>query len=314
MQTISELEKEIRSKINTPWKQNALLQDSAVWEMLCSCLDTIGDTDLALDAYQELEWPQEDGARYIVVYGALQVLFVQQDAVTNLADALDITYEPDPMLKEIREVRNDSIGHPTKRGYGDGNKFNFISRPTLKETGFKLMSTYPDDRPPTFQDVKISGLIKTQRNKLKDFLAEIVSQLEQEDMERLEKFSDHLLQDVFPQTLRYHISKVGEAIYGTRPAEVCLVDLESLEKTVERFETRLDERGETGAYSEVDRTIDLIKHAFKRLRAYIEDHEEDSMTDQDAYIYFSFMSNRFEELNEFAKEIDEPYQNQDDNT
>jgi hypothetical protein len=66
MQTISELEKEIRNKINTPWKQNALLQDSAVWEMLCSCLDTIGDTDLALHAYLELEWPEEDGARYII--------------------------------------------------------------------------------------------------------------------------------------------------------------------------------------------------------------------------------------------------------
>ena len=309
MQAISELEKEIRSKINTPWKQNALLQDPAVWEMLCSCLDTIGDTDVALDAYQELEWPQEDGTRYIVVYGVLQVLFVQQDAVANLADALDITYEPNPMLKEIREVRNDSTGHPTKRGYGDGKKFNFISRPTLKKTGFKLMSTYPDDRPPTFKDIKIPDLIKTQRNKLKDFLAEIVSQLEQEDMERREKFSDHLLQDVFPQTLRYHVSKVGEAIYGTRPAEVCLIDLESLEKTIERFETRLDERGETGAYSEVDRIVDLIKHAFKRLRAYIEDRGEDSMTDQDAYIYFSFVSDRFEELKDLAKEIDEPYQN-----
>ena len=135
MQTISELEKEIRGKINTPWKQNALLQDSAAWEMLCSCLDTIGDTNLALDAYQELEWPQEGGARYIVVYGALQVLFVQQDAVANLADALGITYEPDPTLKRIREVRNDSIGHPTKRDRDV--RFNFISRPTLKKTGVK---------------------------------------------------------------------------------------------------------------------------------------------------------------------------------
>jgi hypothetical protein len=250
--------------------------------------------------------------QHIIVYGILQILFVQQDAVTNLADALGITYEPDSLLKEIRDIRNDSIGHPTKRGYGDGKKFNFISRPTLKKTGFKLMSTYPDDRPPTFRDVKISDLIETQRHKLKSFLAEIVSQLEQEDMERREKLSDCLLQDVFPQTLRYHISKVGEAIYGTRPAVVSLVDLEQLEKTVQGFETRLDERGESGAYPEVDRTLGLIRYALQRLRAYIDNNGEISMTDDDAYIYFSFMSDRFNELKEYAKEIDEPCQNTED--
>lgn len=314
MQSISELEKEIRKRINTPWKQNALLQDTAVWEMICSCLDTIGDTELALDAYLEVEWPEEDGARYIIIYGVLQVLFVQQDAVANMADALDITYERDPLLKEIREVRNDSVGHPTKRGYGDGKKFNFISRPTLRKTGFKLMSTYPDDRPPTFEDVKIEDLIRTQRDKLKDFLTEVISKLEKEDMEHKDEFSDHLLQDLFPEMLRYHISKVGEAIYGSRPNEVSLVDLESLEKTIDKFEKRLAERGEAGAFSEIDRTIDLLKHALKRLRRYIEGHDGLGMTEQDAYIYFSFTSNRFEELKEFSREIDEPYQGSNKDT
>ena len=144
MPSVAELEQEIREFINAPRSQHALLQDAASWNCLCSSLDTIGDTEFAIAAYGASPKPNSEGATYLLVYGILQALFIQQDAVDNMCKALQIDYVIDPSLKEVREIRNDSIGHPTKRGSGKGNAYNFITRSSLTTAGFTLMATYPD--------------------------------------------------------------------------------------------------------------------------------------------------------------------------
>jgi len=53
MASISELEQDIRKFINSPRKQFHLLKDAEAWNRLCSSLDVIGDTELAIDAYFE---------------------------------------------------------------------------------------------------------------------------------------------------------------------------------------------------------------------------------------------------------------------
>jgi len=51
MENIANLESEIRDLINQPRKKHFLLMDSAQWYQLCSSMDVIGDTELAIDAY-----------------------------------------------------------------------------------------------------------------------------------------------------------------------------------------------------------------------------------------------------------------------
>lgn len=275
--------------------------------MLCSSLDAIGDAELALDAYGAMTWPSDPGARYIAVYGVLQILFVQQDAVANLAQSLDIDYEPDPTLLEIREVRNDSVGHPTKRGGGKGKSYNFISRISMKHDGFTLLTNYSDERPDTFREISIPDLIRDQRSVLRDVLSRVDDHLTQEEMAHVEKFKGKLLQDVFPGTFRYHISKVGESIYGARPIEMCLVDLGVIEKTLVDFRALLSERGEAGAYQSVEQALDLLDYPIAKLRSFLEGTAEAHFGKEDAYIYFAFMSDRFDELVHMAEELDEPY-------
>lgn len=156
MKTLRDLEKEIRGYINQPRKQHQLLGSPASWNMLCSCLDVVGDTQLALKAYHEADESSHAGEKYLMVFGVLQILFVQQDAVDHLCEALDIEYEAAPSLDIIREVRNDSVGHPTKCGRGKGKSYNFISRHTLTREGFELMKTFlttpsPSSSPSIFQ-------------------------------------------------------------------------------------------------------------------------------------------------------------------
>ena len=49
----------------------------------------------------------------------------------SLASCLNVTLDLPPEVEAIREIRNDSIGHPTGRGTS-------ISRITLSPDGFRL--------------------------------------------------------------------------------------------------------------------------------------------------------------------------------
>lgn len=76
MMTVGGLEQQIRGFINNPRKKYALLQDTAAWNMLCSCLDLIGDTELAIAVYDQAQHPESEGGKYLLVYGILQTLFL----------------------------------------------------------------------------------------------------------------------------------------------------------------------------------------------------------------------------------------------
>ena len=277
--------------------------------MLCSSLDAIGDTEMALDAYLGMAWPRDPGAKYIAIYGVLQTLFVQQEAVENLAQSLEIEYEPDPTLGIIREVRNDSVGHPTKRGKGKGRSYNFISRISMRHEGFTLLTSYSDERPDTFKEISIPSLIHDQRDVLGDVLSRVEDHLAKEEMEHIKRFEGKLLQDVFPGTFRYHLSKVGESIYGsgTRPIALAMVDLEMVEGTLVDFRALLAERGEAGAYQGVEEALNLLDYPLSKLRSFLEGTSDSGFSKQDAYIYYAFTSDRFDELMGMAKELDEPY-------
>src|SRR5712691_6858602 len=109
---------QIRRLINTPWKQSALYKSRRSWLQACSALDVIGDTELAVDAYLQAGLDRSDGARYLSIYGLLQALYTQQDAVSHLHKALQVkfvTISSDwreyPAIRKVRDIRNRAIGH-----------------------------------------------------------------------------------------------------------------------------------------------------------------------------------------------------------
>ncbi|PKP61439.1 hypothetical protein CVT91_03255 [Candidatus Atribacteria bacterium HGW-Atribacteria-1] len=81
---------EIRGFVNKPRKQFNLLKNHKFWNQLCSSLDVIEDSDLAIDAYLNREFSKDDGEKYLRLYGLLQALFLQQDAVANLCESLKL--------------------------------------------------------------------------------------------------------------------------------------------------------------------------------------------------------------------------------
>jgi hypothetical protein len=312
MQSIAQLESEIRGIINSARKQSALLESRSGWYMLCSCLDTIGDTELCIDAFLAEEVDLLDyGARYLRVYGVLQALFVQQDAVCNLTEALKIPYTPDPDLRIIREIRNDSIGHPTKRGRGTGRAFNFITRVSLGSHGFQLMTTYPGSSTPVFRQVDIPDLIARQRSVLADALEDVINTLRREEMTHRQEFADEKLVDAFPPTLLYHIEKIFESIHRPEYAEFGGINVDFVIECIDQFKAGLKKRGILEAYDNVAYTLELVDYPLRELQVYFRDPERTHIDAKDAYIFAYFVREQTENLLEMAKEIDKEYSTAD---
>ncbi len=303
---IQNLESKIRNLINRPRRQYKILQDTSAWNQLCSCLDVIGDTELAISAYYDAI-PKNISETYLLVYGILQTLFLQQDAVRNLCEALAIKYNPDPRLQEIREIRNESIGHPTKRNFKKKTTWNFISRATLSKNGFQLMVTSVDSNLPKFKNIDLLDIIETQSAKVTDVLSSILKSLEDEENEHKDKFMSQKLSEIFPSTLGYYFSKISEAIHGSMPNELGSGHLKLIKDIIEQFEKALIEREVIPANDFIKYDINQLRYPISELEKYFNNQSQTNLTSEGAYIFLFFIEKHAEKLKELAIEIDEDY-------
>lgn len=307
MESIDKLARQIRDLINKPRKQHELFQNTAAWNMLCSCMDTIEDTELAIGAYEKSSDPPTVADVYLLVYGLLQALFVQQDAVSNLCQALVVDYVPNNLLEEIREIRNDSTGHPTKRGSGKGHAYSYIGRSSLTKKGFDLVTNYPDKRPSLFRHINIESLINDQRGAIQNVLAEVIKKLKSEEADHRAKYRDQRLEDVFPSTLGYDFQKISNAIDGRQPEEFGRMHIRLVADVINTFKERLKERGTLQAYDSIVYLLDVLKYPIQELTAYFDDDTPSSLNVKSAHIFVFFVDQHIEELKSIAKEIDKTY-------
>lgn len=267
----------------------------------------VGDTELAFAAYESTPESTSAGSAYILVYGFLQALFLQQDAVRNLCQALKLEYSPDPLLKLIRDVRNDAVGHPTKRRDGKRTSFSFISRLSISKLGFQLMTLRQGAGPPVFRSVDLNSLLDKQRNQLRSTLSAVVDSLRREEMEHRERFRSEKLADVFPATLDYYFEKLYESTHGGKGWEFGKLHVDLLARILTEFKEALQKRGTLGAYDEIEHHLGLAAYPLEQLVEYFVSGGRGKLNDRDAFIFISFLEDELRTLREMAAEIDEEY-------
>lgn len=127
----------LRDQINSSicYKQGAWeRKNDGDWSKLWTAVDNIEDTQRAIDEYFSLK----DFSR-LAVYGLLQSMFVQQDAVSHLEKAIKIE-TPDwkkdyPELSKIRDIRNETIGHPISTENGSYVSISYTNNLNVLEYG-----------------------------------------------------------------------------------------------------------------------------------------------------------------------------------
>ena len=185
MSSTLELLAKTRELVNEPETKSRLMKNQAMSRQLASSLDAIGDCEMAIIAYlseptEGSENPVEDlGARYLKTYGVLQALFVQQDALVTLLESLDVSFDLDdyPDLRNIREIRNRSTGHPTKIERGKRISYHGIVQISLKDESFQFYSD-SEDGEWELQSINVPRLIAEQGACAAQILERAIAQLQ----------------------------------------------------------------------------------------------------------------------------------------
>jgi hypothetical protein len=294
----------LRDMVNNPRRQALVMRDPAAWLRLCSCLDVLEDTRACLAAY-----PTDDekhhGSTYLLAYGALQALFVQQDALEHLTKSLDIKYKRPKNLQRIREIRNDAVGHPTERF---GGAYNFIIQASLKITGFDLMTVFADGRDPRFISVRIPALIAEQAEHLEACIATVIESLVDDERRHRKEFRTMKVRDTLAGMLDYHLSKVFEATRRVEMHEMGRISLKLVEDALRSFRSALVSRGIEDAYQGIADSLDDLDWPMQELEKYFRHDSASSLNDKSAYIFAHFCRDRVGVLREAADQIDRDYQ------
>ncbi len=308
MSQTNDLAQNLRELINAPRRHTELRRNEHHFNQLCSALDVVGDTEAALDAYLNSDSGEPSiGERYLRTYGLLQALIVQQDAVQHVAESLSVGYVLPEDLREIREIRNDAIGHPSRRGPAPGRAFNHISQATLSDKGFELLTFRPCS-PPEIRRIDLPSLIERQRQLVATALQQFVDGELRREAEHRQAFRSNLLASAFPATLGYTLEKLAEEMADSRTLGIGPSLLGNLSDAISEFEQQLMQRGELPAVEDaVAYHAQPARHAVDRLHQFFSQDQPEALTREDAETFLFRLRHEIDALRELAREIDESY-------
>lgn len=113
---IKEKVDELFSLINQPLIQNYYIKNSQNWDALCASLHIIKDLQRPKNEYYSLE-----SINHLEVIGIMQVLYMEQDSIWTLTNAIKETSNSKFLLPEyenVRRIRNQAFGHPSDKAAG----------------------------------------------------------------------------------------------------------------------------------------------------------------------------------------------------
>ena len=198
----------------------------------------------------------------------LQALFVQQDALRHLIGIVRPTapLEFSDVLKDGRETRNASVGHPTKFERKGLTSVHSMSRSTLGRDGF-LMASFEEKNDTFFQHVPIGELIVKQREEAVRLLSKVVTQLKEADELHRKQFRTVILRNSFSQVL-YAFEKISDEVRRSSPPGMGPWAGEQLQNSLGEFERLLKERGlDVETYDPVKYLYNEIQFPLAQLRA-----------------------------------------------
>ncbi len=292
------------------------VSDRARYLRLCSAMDMISDTSEALRAYLAMTHQGHDpGVSYLTVFGALQVLYVQQDAAADLCDCLGYPRDvvragsqwvklPDyAKLSEVRRLRAKSIGHPMNfhQGKGSPNASAFITRMSLSSAGFELRAIDHAGKRTT-EHVNIPALVKAQLGILEVVLARALNEASADERKHREKFKEERLEQVFAG-LGHPLEKLHDAVNDETFRPVGMYGVNAVRQTMRALQMKLHERNEPfrDGLAHIDRQLG---GALSRLADFYEGRANDREL---ADILATFVGDRIDELRSWARSFDEDY-------
>jgi len=307
---ISDINRTIRDFVN----ESTIIKTELVskklngyWDQFFVALDTVDDTATAIQSFQGVTTECFDSNPYTLTYGILQALFIQQDAVEFLKISLfgevkKINWSKDyPELSDIRQLRNETIGHPVKKiNKGGLTTSCTIDRSTLSKNGFNYI-LWSKSR---FQNksVNFENIINLQYKYLNIELTLILDELKKEEKHHKSKFKNESLSDLLNSDTLHQINLIYGVMWNDHLGWSSFnYYFGQYKKIREGLESRY---GKFGISLRIPGTHEVIKkldYIFTRLNSFQDTNNFDEIEFE---IYVDSLDSELKELLGHLKEID----------
>lgn len=304
---IRKISESVRGYISTHSYQATLLKYPDKWNQICSSLDVIRDSLSAIESYHEYNYPDDTGLRYIYTYGFLQALFIQQDSLINLCDALGFCCEISSKMQNVRDIRNASVGHASKQGNKkSGFRHNYISRISMEKYGFDLLRYCGRARQHKVERVDLDNVCTDQMQEIIEKYRHLEQNIKAADLMHKNQFKCVSLVVILSKIDGYIFGKIAEGVFSGSGGDhfLCLSHLGMVKKAYEEFQGAVKERGDLN--QDLEDELRIYLHAISKLDSYLRTNKAEEQADSS--IYFYFIQNKHEEFLGIAREIDEVYQ------
>ena len=316
--TIHEQSQSIRDIVFNPLMEHLFLKSNADRFQIAACLDTIEDAHLAVEEYRQLDFSNnqpDKGKLYLAVYGVLQGIFLQQDALMNLANALHFPCQIDDyqVLKQIREIRNQSVGHPTSFRRNKVESYYAINRSSLSLARFEMIEY--NNQASKSQVISVYTIQTLSDNEafITRIMEDIETKLKADIDKHKAKYCDNPLAALFPDSLGYMCAKLlAGALHSSSESDRHLASaaVKVIENMLCDIRNTLSERGKPPeAWSGVDLVWRELQYPMKAIKAFY-CNENDNIRipyPETVQIFAWYMKSKLNELRNICREIDDYY-------
>lgn len=202
---------EVRRILNLSLFRAKHYKNREYWNQMWASCDVLEDTCIGIEYYIKCDYKEDNtGSKYLYLYGLLQLLFVQQDALWHLSEALEEEIKPSdtPKIEEIREIRNCSIGHSTKKGWNKNlHEFISISQISINKSSFEYVKWIGGKC--TIHSANIDDMLETQLKWLNECLDKLMEYLKGVWDTMSNEYKKIKMIDLFLPNLNYHIEKLA---------------------------------------------------------------------------------------------------------
>jgi hypothetical protein len=303
--TIDDVSDKIRTLANTPLFIDNIKRHQFNWDLTWAAMDTIEDTELAITSFTKSKAGNDQGAEYLRIYGLFQAIFMQQDAVRNLAEGLnlpEIDISAYAEASEVREMRNKYFGHHKYKRNGS-TSYHGISRMTVGGDSVTAW-TYPNF---STEEINLKNAITVNQKYILNSLKEVLTNMDKKKSEYANTIKDKLSID----KQSYAFEKIFSWVYG-ETADRCVMTgagLRIIDASLTSLETGLNLRYENlSGLGDVERTIKKSKYLLTVINDLFANNPTGMGGDFDAEIYVESLQNCFDELIGISVEVNAEFE------
>lgn len=300
--------RELRDLINSSicYKQAAWdRKEDGDWSKLWTTVDNVEDTQSAIKEYSALKVFSR-----LAVYGLLQAMVVQQDAIRHLEEAIKIkapNYKIDyPDLFKIRDIRNETIGHPTEmKRKGKGISYTSISQTNnLDVLEYGVWSKNGFEH----KTISLKNIINTQHDLLVKEISRVIKKVKADEAKHKKKHGENSLVNLLDQT-GYYIQKLWSF---EKSRDYARINFDFLKSRYEEFKKEIRQRYKVKKVDELGVQIPGLVLVFQKVDKLLPRIEKmipmsKGVDEFELDVYVESLDHAFEELRVMEKETDEEF-------